>query len=97
MRDDLWVELAPGELRIDVDRAGHRTAVRVTHVPSGKSVTVDDEPSNHLSRERALTLLGKRLGGDGGDTSGDREPRRPGPDDPTTAAELNLPKPGGGG
>jgi len=50
------------ELRIDTWRGpdGATPCIRITHLPTGKTVVVDDQPDNN-SRERALELLSKAL------------------------------------
>jgi protein subunit release factor A len=59
------VELRARDLRVDVFRSGEEgTVVRVTHVPSGKAVTVDDQEMVVLSRDRAIALLEDQPGGD---------------------------------
>src|SRR4051812_33168026 len=57
------VELDPEDLRIDLIRQapGPSCAVRVTHLPTGQSVTVDDAPDSGIAREIALRRLSELL------------------------------------
>lgn len=64
LRHDGQVELVPEDLRIDVWRPFDKdkpSAVQITHLPTGTTVTVDDQPSAHRNRERALELLREAL------------------------------------
>ena len=68
--EEVDFELDEGELRIDVYRASgaggqhvNRTesAVRVTHLPTGVAVAIQDEKSQHKNKAKALKILRARL------------------------------------